>query len=191
MVQLPLPLGKKTQEVLDAIELEKDVDGLTSNNLGLLYQNSERAFSPATPAGIMALLEEYEIDPEGKNVVIVGHSNVVGKPLAAAFLNKDATVSICHEKTSNISEFTSNADILVSAVGIKGLIQKEIVNRGAIVIDVGLSFDAESKKLVGDVDFEEVEKVASFITPVPGGVGPMTVASLMTNLVNAWKKAQK
>ena len=143
-------------------------------------------FISCTPFGIMKMFEEYNIDLTGKNAVVIGRSNIVGKPMAQCLLNKNATVTICHSKTKNIGKITKNADIIVSAVGKINMVTKEMVKPGAVVIDVGMNRNEEGK-LVGDVDFENVSKVSSYITPVPGGVGPMTIAMLLNNVVKATK----
>ncbi len=184
IVQLPLPKQIREEKVIESISPEKDVDGFHPFNQGKMFQgiiNSD-SLLPATPFGIMRLLEHYRIELEGKKAVIVGRSNIVGKPLAALLLNKNATVTITHSKTKNLAEHTQTADIIISAVGKPNLITAEMVQPGAIVIDVGMN--RVDGKLVGDVDFEKVKEKASYITPVPGGVGPMTVAMLMHNLIS-------
>ena len=187
IVQLPLPahLATLLPQILRAIEPMKDVDGFTAYNVGKTVLSKEFEHLPAaTPSGIIALLEHYGLgDVQGKDVVIVNHSNVVGKPLAAMFLNRNATVTVCHAFTKDLASYTKRADILVSAVGKAKLITKDMVKPGAVVIDVGIS--RTEKGLVGDVDFDVVKEIASAITPVPGGVGPMTVASLIRNCVRA------
>ena len=188
LLQLPLPVGLNADKLINYIARNKDVDGLTDINLGKLYNNKPCLVS-CTPQGIMKLLEHENIDLEGKNVVIVGRSNLVGKPLAGLMLNKNATVTICHSKTENLSKHTKNADILVVAVGKKHFIKENMVKEDAVVIDVGIN--KEDGKLYGDVDFANVKTKASKITPVPGGVGPMTVAMLMTNVITAYQKQQK
>lgn len=187
IVQLPLPphLKNATPLIFRAIDPRKDSDGFTAYNLGKIFLSTEfEDLPPATPAGIIALLEYYKIQISGKNIVIVGRSNIVGKPLAIMLLNRDATVTVCHSKTLDLRQKTLEADILVAAVGHPKMITKDMVKPGAVVIDVGVNRTPDGK-LVGDVDFEEVKKVASAITPVPGGVGPMTVASLIRNVVRA------
>ncbi len=181
IVQLPLPKHLDKTIILQAIDPLKDVDGLNSVNLGDIMVNNERLL-PATPKGIIALLDNYKINVKGKDVVIISHSAVVGKPLAMMMLNRDATVTVCHEFTKNLKEHTKKADILISATGVPNLIKKNMVKKGAIVIDVGIS--KVKGKVQGDVD-KEVKKVASYITPVPGGIGPMTIASLLENVVIA------
>ena len=185
MVNLPLPPQINATKVLNSIKLVKDVDGFKAENLGLLFQNNEGFTSPSTPAGIMALIEKYNIDLEGKDVVVVGSSNIVGKPIAALILNSRGTVTICNIYTKNLAEKTKNADILISAVGKPKLITEDMVKEGAVVIDVGIN--RVNGKLEGDVDFENVQKKASHITPVPGGVGALTVAMLLSNILKSFK----
>ena len=185
MVNLPLPPQINATKVLNSIKLVKDVDGFKAENLGLLFQNNEDFISPSTPAGIMALIEKYNIDLEGKDVVVVGSSNIVGKPIAALILNSRGTVTICNIYTKNLAEKTKNADILISAVGKPKLITEDMVKEGAVVIDVGIN--RVNGKLEGDVDFESVQKKASHITPVPGGVGALTVAMLLSNILKSFK----
>ena len=185
MVNLPLPPQINVTKVLNSIKLVKDVDGFKAENLGLLFQNNEGFTSPSTPAGIMALIEKYNIDLEGKDVVVVGSSNIVGKPIAALILNSRGTVTICNIYTKNLAEKTKNADILISAVGKPKLITEDMVKEGAVVIDVGIN--RVNGKLVGDVDFENVQKKVSHITPVPGGVGALTVAMLLSNILKSFK----
>ena len=185
MVNLPLPPQINVTKVLNSIKLVKDVDGFKAENLGLLFQNNEGFTSPSTPAGIMALIEKYNIDLEGKDVVVVGSSNIVGKPIAALILNSRGTVTICNIYTKNLAEKTKNADIVMSAVGKPILITEDMVKEGAVVIDVGIN--RVNGKLEGDVDFENVQKKASHITPVPGGVGALTVAMLLSNILKSFK----
>ena len=185
LLQLPLPEGFNADKLINYIARNKDVDGLTDINVGKLYNNKPGLIS-CTPLGIMKLLEHENIEVAGKNVTIVGRSNLVGKPLAGLLLNKDATVTICHSKTENLKEHTKKADILIVAVGKKHLIKENMVKDGAIVIDVGIN--KEDGKLYGDVDFENVKDKVSRITPVPGGVGPMTVAMLISNTIKAYQK---
>ena len=186
LLQSPIPKGLNIQEAFEKIHCKKDVDGFNPVNVGKLVIGQD-SFISCTPYGVIKMLENYNIPIEGKNVVIIGRSNIVGKPLMQCLLKKNATVTICHSKTKNISEITKKADILVAALGKAKFVTKEMVKDGAVVIDVGINRD-ESGKLVGDVDFEEAEKIASFITPVPGGVGPMTIAMLMSNVVKACKE---
>ena len=185
MINLPLPPQINATKVLNSIKLIKDVDGFKAENLGLLFQNNEGFTSPSTPAGIMALIEKYNIDLEGKDVVVVGSSNIVGKPIAALILNSRGTVTICNIYTKNLAEKTKNADILISAVGKAKLITEDMVKEGAVVIDVGIN--RVNGKLEGDVDFENIQKKASHITPVPGGVGALTVAMLLSNILKSFK----
>lgn len=187
LVQLPLPRHISVPLVVHAIDSAKDVDGFHAYNLGKMFLSSEFEYLvPCTPAGIIKLLEYYKIPLTGKNAVVVGRSNIVGKPLAAMLINRDATVTVCHRKTRNLKKHTRSADILVVAAGKPKLIKASMVKCGAIVIDVGTT--KVKNKLVGDVDFTKVSKKASYITPVPGGVGPMTVACLMMNVVRAAKR---
>jgi methylenetetrahydrofolate dehydrogenase (NADP+)/methenyltetrahydrofolate cyclohydrolase len=184
LVQLPLPKLVDAERVIEAISPEKDVDGYHPENMGLLFSGKPR-FSSCTPTGIMTLLREYKIPVAGARAVIAGRSIDVGRPMAALLLNADATVTICHSKTKNITEELKRADILVSAIGKAHFIQAEMVKPGAVVIDVGIN--QLNGKLVGDVDFKAVSEIASAITPVPGGVGPMTIATLMENTFRAAK----
>ncbi len=191
MTQLPFPPQIDTAEVLDNIDPKKDADGLTALNLGLLFQKKPQAIASATPFGVIKLLEEYNVDFSGKNAVIVGRSHFIGLPLSALLLGKNSTVTICHSHTQNLQDICKKADILVTSVGKSKLITKDFVKDGAIVVDIGLSPDPKTGKLIGDVDFDEVSQIASFITPVPGGVGPMTIASLLFNTVEIFKKQNK
>lgn len=183
LVQLPLPRHIDEKKVINIIDPKKDVDCFHPENLGLLIWNKPR-FLPCTPVGIMELMSEYKICFEGKNIVIVGRSNIVGKPLTAMLMNYDATVTLCHSKTKDLKTECLRADILISSVGKPGIITEDMVKDGAVVIDVGTR-QSKDGKLLGDVDFENVSKKASLITPVPGGVGPMTVACLMKNVIKA------
>ena len=183
LVQLPLPEHISQEKVLHAIRPDKDVDAFHPFNVGKIV-TGEQGFLPCTPAGVMALLREYEIDIAGKDCVVVGRSNIVGKPMALLLLRENGTVTICHSKTAHLSEVTARADILVSAVGKTGFITGDMVKEGAVVVDVAMNRDAEGK-LCGDCVFDEVEKKASYITPVPGGVGPMTRLVLMQNTLAA------
>ena len=180
LVQLPLPKHINKDLVLEKICPTKDVDCFHPYNIGKIATGNKPYVYPCTPKGIIRLLEYYDIKLEGKNVVIVGRSNIVGRPLSQMMLNENATVTVCHSRTKKLSEITKQADILVSAAGKSGLIKKDMVKEGAVVVDVGMNRN-ENGKLCGDVDFEEVETIASYITPVPGGVGPMTICSLMVN----------
>ncbi len=181
LVQLPLPKHINKSRILNAIAPEKDVDGLTTYNSGKLFSGEKPYVYPCTPKGILLLLDEYKIEPEGKHAVVIGRSNLVGKPVAQMLLNRNATVTMCHSKTKNLSDITKTADILISAVG-KKVVGENMLKNNCVVIDVGI-FRDETGKISGDVDFETVSKTASYITPVPGGVGPMTIASLMLNTV--------
>lgn len=183
IVQLPLPKHINKNIVLNKINPLKDVDGLTSENLGNLFYNNYN-LTPCTAEGILSLIKYYKINVSGKNVVILGRSILVGKPLANMIINMDATVTICHSKTKNIEKITSKADILVVAIGKKHFINKEMVKENAVVIDVGIN--REAGKIYGDVNFEDVVEKASLITPVPKGVGPMTVAALLSNTLKAY-----
>lgn len=186
IIQLPLPahLEKHVPEVIRAIDPKKDVDGFGAYNLGKMFLSVEfEHLPPATPSGVIELLQYYKISIEGKHAVIVGRSNIVGKPLAIMLLNRNATVTICHSKTKDLPSITKQADLLFAAIGKAHMITKDMVKKGAVVVDIGVSRDEEGLK--GDVDFEAVKEVASAITPVPGGVGPMTVASLIRNTVRA------
>lgn len=182
-MQLPVPKHINEETIINAIDPKKDVDAFHPVNVGkIMVGNFD--FVPCTPAGVMELIKESGIDVCGKECVVVGRSNIVGKPQAMLLLHKNATVTICHSKTKNLAEKTRQADILVAAVGIPEFIKGDMIKPGAVVIDVGINRVAD-KKLVGDVDFEACEKIASAITPVPGGVGPMTIAMLMKNTVKA------
>jgi methylenetetrahydrofolate dehydrogenase (NADP+)/methenyltetrahydrofolate cyclohydrolase len=185
LLQSPIPKHLDINEAFKAIIPEKDVDGFNPINVGKLALGQETVIS-CTPFGVIKLLEEYNIPIEGKNAVIIGRSNIVGKPMLHCLLNKNATVTICHSRTKNLSEITKTADILVAAIGKAKFITKDMVKPDAVVIDVGINRNEEGK-VCGDVDFEEVQKIASYITPVPGGIGPMTIAMLMTNIVKTAK----
>lgn len=193
LVQMPLPAHINTYQVLEKISPIKDVDGFTFENVAKnIIGIPPNAYS-CTPKGILRLLEDYSIEIEGKNVLIIGRSNIVGKPLAAMFLNKNATITVAHSKTKNLEKLARNADIVVAAVGIPKFVKASWIKENAVVIDVGIT-RLEDKTLVGDVDFEEVAKKASFITPVPGGVGPMTIIMLLENTLELFllqKKEQK
>ncbi len=183
LLQSPVPKHLDINQAFKAITYRKDVDGFTPSSVGKLVIG-EDTFISCTPFGVMKMFEEYDIDLTGKDVVIIGRSNIVGKPLAQCCLAKNATVTVCHSKTKNLKEHTKRADILIAAIGKGKFVTKDMVKEGAVVIDVGIN-RTEEGKLVGDVDFDEVEKIASYITPVPGGVGPMTVAMLMNNVIKA------
>lgn len=185
LVQLPVPRHINEEKVLMAIDYKKDVDAFHPVNVGKIMIGSQ-SFLPCTPAGIMELIAESGIDVSGKNCVVIGRSNIVGKPAAMLLLQQNATVTICHSKTKDLAEITKNADIIVAAVGRPNFVTADMIKEGAVVIDVGIN-RLPDKKICGDVDFEAVSKVASAITPVPGGVGPMTIAMLMQNTVTAAK----
>lgn len=185
LLQSPIPKDLNIQEAFEKISYKKDVDGFNPVNVGKLMIG-EDTFISCTPYGIIKMLEAYNIEIEGKHAVIIGRSNIVGKPLAQCLLRNNATVTICHSKTRDISQITKTADILISAVGRVNMVTSEMVKEGAVVIDVGMNRNDDGK-LVGDVDFEKVKEKASYITPVPGGVGPMTIAMLMNNVVKATK----
>ncbi len=189
LVQLPLPPQVDTTTILEAIDPQKDVDGFHPYNVGRMVSNLD-AFVPATPFGVMRLLEEYNIDVVGKNVCIIGASDIVGKPMAALMINAKATVEVCNSKTKDLKAHTLNSDILIVAAGRVNLVTEDMVKEGAIIIDVGIN-RLESGKLVGDVDFEGCKEKSAYITPVPGGVGPMTIAMLLKNTVKAAKLRSK
>jgi len=183
LVQLPLPSHIDTTAILEAIDPKKDVDGFHPYNVGRVVAGLD-GFIPATPYGVMELLKEYNIDPQGKNVCVVGASNIVGKPMATLLLNANATVDICHIYTDDLKKHTLNADIICVGVGVVNLIKEDMVKDGAIVIDIGIN-RLDTGKLVGDVDYTNVSDKCSYITPVPGGVGPMTIAMLLKNTVKS------
>ncbi len=183
LVQLPLPKHLNERKILRLIPPSKDVDGFCAENIGNLAMNRETIVS-CTPYGVMKMLEEYKIDPKGKRAVVLGRSNIVGKPMAMLLLNADATVTVCHSKTHDLKEICAQADILVVAIGRAKFVGADMVKEGAVVIDVGMDRD-ENGKLCGDVDFAAVKDKASYITPVPGGVGPMTITMLLYNTVLA------
>ena len=185
LLQSPIPDSLDINEAFRTILPEKDVDGFNPINVGRLVLGQE-TFISCTPFGIIKLLEEYNIPIEGKNAVIIGRSNIVGKPMLHCLLNKNATVTICHSKTKKLEEITRRADILIVAIGKAKFITQDMIKPGAVVIDVGINRN-EQGKVCGDVDFDNVEKIASYITPVPGGVGPMTISMLMTNVIKAAK----
>lgn len=186
LVQLPLPEHISKENIMNKISPSKDVDGFTPYNFGKLFSGEIPAVYPCTPKGILLLLDEYGIALDGQHVVVVGRSNIVGRPLAQMLLNRNATVTVCHSHTKNLAQITKTADILISAVG-KNIIEGEMLKSGCVVVDVGIFKDNDGKTC-GDVDFENASKVASYITPVPGGVGPMTIASLMLNTVELFEK---
>lgn len=183
LVQLPLPKQIDEKTVLRSILPEKDVDGFHPVNVGLLSIGDE-CFAPATPSGIIAMFQEYGIDIAGKNCVVIGRSNIVGKPMAALLLKNNATVTICHSKTEDLASYTRRADVVIVATGRRHTLTADMVKEGAVVVDVGMNRN-EQGKLCGDVDYEEVKEKASFITPVPGGVGPMTITELLENTIQA------
>ncbi len=185
LCQLPLPKGLDENAVIEAISPLKDVDAFHKQNVGRIMIG-DYDFLPCTPAGIMEMLRAYDIDADGKNCVVIGRSNIVGKPMGMLLLHENGTVTICHSHTKNLSEITSKADILVAAIGKAKFVTADMVKDGAVVIDVGMNRD-ENGKLCGDVDFENVKEKCSYITPVPGGVGPMTIATLMKNTLKAAK----
>lgn len=202
IVQLPTPKHLDKDTVIDSIDPKKDVDGQTAVNLKHLWEGKKDGFVPATTKGVITILDHYKIPIDRQNVVVIGRSSLVGKPTALAFLQRDATVTICHKATKNLPAYTKAADIIAVAVGKPNLIGKEHVARGQTVIDIGInavengdevsprgtSGEVSPRKLVGDVNFDEVKDIVSAITPVPGGVGPMTVASLFQNLLEAYKR---
>ena len=183
LLQSPIPKHLDINEAFRTIAPEKDVDGFNPVNVGKLVLGQD-TFISCTPFGVIKLLEEYNIPIEGKNAVVIGRSNIVGKPMLQCLLNKHATITICHSKTENLKEVTKKADILVAAIGKANFVTKDMVKDGAVVIDVGINRN-EQGKVCGDVDFEEIQSIASYITPVPGGVGPMTIAMLLNNVVKA------
>ena len=185
LLQSPIPAHLDINEAFKTINPEKDVDGFNPVNIGKLCLNQD-TFVSCTPYGIMKMFEAYNIDLTGKNVTIIGRSNIVGKPLIQCCLNKNATVTVCHSKTKDLKEHTKNADVVISAIGKSKFVTEDMIKSGAVVIDVGTN-RGEDGKITGDVDFENVSKKASYITPVPGGVGPMTIAMLMNNLIKATK----
>ena len=189
LVQLPLPKHLNAEKILAEIPPEKDVDGFSAANIGALALGKEGMVA-CTPLGVMELLRRYGIEPRGKHAVVIGRSNIVGKPMSLLLLNADATVTVCHSHTQNLKEECLRADILIAAAGRAKLLTADMVKEGAVVIDVGTNRD-ENGKLCGDADFENVQKKASFITPVPGGVGPMTIAMLLQNVCTAAEKRLK
>ena len=189
LVQLPLPPQIDTTKILELVDPNKDVDGFHPYNVGRLVTNLD-GFVPCTPLGVMELLKEYNIDVKGKNCVVVGASNIVGKPMASLLLNADATVEICHIHTDDLKRHTINADIVLVGVGVINLITEDMVKDDVIIVDIGVSRTKEGK-LVGDVDFENVSKKSSYITPSPGGVGPMTIAMLLSNSLKAAQEHAK
>lgn len=192
LVQLPIPSHLSEKEVIETIVPDKDVDCFNLVNVGKLWtaKKQDIYLKPCTPCGVIEMLKKYNVEMSGKHVVIIGRSNIVGKPQAALFLLENATVTICHSKTTNLKEVCKQADILVAAIGRAKMINHEYIKQGAVVIDVGMNRD-ENNKLCGDVDFEDVKDIVSYITPVPGGVGPMTITILLKNLINVTKLQNK
>lgn len=189
LVQLPLPKHIDEKKVVETIAFSKDVDGFKPENMGLLFLGDKNSIKPCTPSGIVELFKRYELEVEGKDVVIIGRSNIVGKPMAGFFINEGATVTICNSKTKNLAEKLKEADIIVAAMGVAKFVKADMVKDGAVIIDVGINRTEEG--LFGDVDFENVAPKCSWITPVPGGVGPMTVAMLFKNTLSAFKRNKK
>ena len=189
LVQLPLPVHISEEKVLLAIDPDKDVDGFHPTNMGKFW-SGHPVMIPSTPAGIMEMFKEYQIELEGKTAVVIGRSNIVGKPMAQLLLDANATVTIAHSRTKNLPELARQADILVVAIGRGHFVTKEFVKPGAVVIDVGMNRDANGK-LIGDAQYDEVAEVASYITPVPGGVGPMTITMLMEQTYEACVRSEK
>lgn len=186
LVQLPLPKQINEFNIINTIAPEKDVDGFTIYNKGLLTIENPQII-PCTPLGIIELLKEYKIDISGKHTVIIGRSNIVGKPLSMLLLQNNATVTICHSYTQNLEKITKTADILISAIGKPNFITKEYIKKDSIIIDVGITKDIKTNKWMGDIDFKNVKDLTKFITPVPGGIGPMTIAMLLKNTIAAYK----
>ena len=189
LVQLPLPAHINELKIIDSISPEKDVDGFHVSNIGKMVIGDETGFLSCTPYGIMQLLEEYKIEIAGKDAVIIGRSNIVGKPMALMLIQKGATVQVCNSNTKNLRKKLNKADIIIVAAGVPKLLKKEDVKEGAVVIDVGIN--RVDGKICGDVDYEEVAEKTSYITPVPGGVGPMTIASLIKNTFKSYKNSLK
>lgn len=185
LLQLPVPEKYNREKLINYIARNKDVDGLTDLNLGKIF-NNKKCYIPCAPQAVLALCDHYEIPLEGKNVVIINRSSLVGKPLAGLLMNRNATVTVCNSKTENLESLTKNADILVTAVGIKNFIKEDMIKDGVVIFDIGLT--REDDKLYGDVDVEGVSKKASYLTPTPGGVGPVTVAMLLKNVVDSYRK---
>ena len=186
LVQLPIPKHIDGLKIINSISAEKDVDGFHTTNIGKMMIGDETGFLPCTPAGVVQMFEEYNIDLEGKDVLVIGQSNIVGKPMTLLLIKKRATVQVCNSKTKNLSEKLQKADVVVAAAGSPKLVKASDVKEDVVVIDVGIN--RVDGKLCGDVDFEEVSKKASFITPVPGGVGPMTIAMLIKNTFKSYKQ---
>lgn len=190
LVQLPIFEHLKEDEIIEAIDPKKDVDGFHPINVGRLNSGLKPYAIPCTPKGIIKLLKEYNAQLEGKNAVVIGRSNIVGKPMSALLVQENATVTLAHSKTKNLKEITLNADIIISATGIKKLLTADMVKQGAVIVDVGIIRQKDGS-LVGDVDFDNVSKISSLITPVPGGVGPMTIACLMENTYELFMERNK
>lgn len=188
ILQLPIPSYLNTYKLTNLISKSKDVDGLTDSSIAKFY-NDRKGFLPCTPKGILYLLKYYNIELAGKNVVVVGRGKLVGKPIANLLINEDCTVTVCHSKTVDLKSFTKNADIIITATGIKDLITEDMIKDGVVIVDAGIV--RVDNKLYGDVDYEKVSKKASFITPVPGGVGPLTVAMLLQNVILSYEKSNK
>ena len=186
LMQLPIPKHLDKDYLINLIDYKKDVDGLTITNSGRLNNNID-AIIPCTPLGVIEILKYYNISLEGKNVVVIGRSNLVGKPLVSLLLKENATVTVCHSKSDNLENYTKNADILISAVGKKGLITRDMIKDDVVIVDVGITRDIETKKIYGDVDFDDVYNKVSKITPVPGGVGVMTVTCLLKNIIKCYE----
>ena len=186
LLQLPLPKHLNEKDFLDLIDPKKDVDGFSSYNSGKLLKNDSPYAIPCTPKGIIRLLDEYNIDIEGRVSTVIGRSNIVGKPVSILLLNRNSTVIMTHTKTKNLEHFTKSADILICAAGKKEMIKKEMIKENAVIIDVGITRDIDGR-LKGDVDFDDTKDKASYITPVPGGIGPMTIARLMENTYELYK----
>lgn len=190
IVQLPIPENLDKNSIIDSIDADKDVDGLTSTNVKNLTINN-LGIIPATTKGVITLLKHYKVKLAGAHIVMVGRSNLVGKPTALALINENATLTVCHSQTKNLEEITKGVDIIITATGKQNLITAQHVREGQIVIDVGIhTIEDEGKKIIGDVDFKNVEPIVAMISPVPGGVGPMTVVSLFENLVDAYKNVK-
>ncbi len=190
LLQSPIPYHLNILEAFQTISPQKDVDGFSPINVGKLVQKQD-SFAPCTPLGIMKMLQEYDVQIEGKHAVVIGRSNIVGRPMAELLLNANATVTICHSKTENLKEIVKTADIVVVAIGKPKFITEDMIQEGAVVVDVGINRIPDSKKIVGDVDFDNVKEKCSYITPVPGGVGPMTIMTLMSNVVKACENRER
>ena len=193
LIQAPLPKHLNERDTFNRVRADKDVDGFSNSNLGFLCQEDARAFVACTPAGIIELIKRSGVETVGKKAVVIGRSLIVGKPMALLLMQKglDATVTVCHSKSENMKETCASADILIAAVGRPMTVKADMVKEGACVIDVGINRITDSKALVGDVDFENVKEKCSYITPVPGGVGPMTIITLMGNVVKAYEKQNR